>query len=240
MVIEAHSSRILNEPELFSIAYNIHNYLNNSEYLSAVKSPILYYDAMHRAYYPSSFETKTYSSDKSAIKKYEKQFGSFATNNYLMNDSKTMFKFVAQMQDLGRNDIKRINNEIYNEVNAIINDSPMHAELTGIDHLIDPSRLWEGAIMALGKTAEAYGEIKPVPFDRFIEANNFTSKLIHPIITPGHSPHHVSYLVENYLFAGEAGGVFLSPGPGKRYLRPSTPPRFFMEIYINSLDKLIT
>ncbi|MDB4303206.1 MMPL family transporter [Desulfosarcina sp.] len=139
MVIEAHSSRVLNEPELFSIVYNIHNYLNDSKYLSAVKSPILYYDAMHRAYYPSSFETKTYSSDKSAIKKYENQFGPFATNNYLMNDSKTMFKFVAQMQDLGRNDIKRINNEIYNAVNTIINDSPMQAELTGIDHLIDKS-----------------------------------------------------------------------------------------------------
>ena len=125
------------------------------------------------------------------------------------------------------------------EIAKYYKDTPIICHSGGISHLVDPERLVKGSVKILGEIGRIYGPIQPVEQKRFIEANNFTSKLIHPIITPGHSPHHVSYLVENYLFAGEAGGVFLSPGPGKRYLRPSTPPRFFMEIYINSLDKLI-
>jgi len=50
---------------------------------------------------------------------------------------------------------------------------------------------------------------------------------------------HVSYLTEKYLFAGEAGGVFLSLNSGDEYLRPATPPRFFLEISTGSINTLI-
>lgn len=139
LVLEAHDNHALNEPELFSIAYDIHNYLDQSTYLNSIKSPILYYNAMHKAYHPSSFDSIAYSRDQKSIKKYEKQFGPFSRNNYLMNKDKTMFKFIAQMEDFGRNDIKRINNEITNSVNTILNNNPVEAKLTGIDYLIDKS-----------------------------------------------------------------------------------------------------
>jgi glyoxylase-like metal-dependent hydrolase (beta-lactamase superfamily II) len=125
------------------------------------------------------------------------------------------------------------------EIAEYYKDTPIICHRDGISHLVDPERLVKGSIKILGETGRIYGPMQPVGQKRFIEADKFTSELIHPIITPGHSSHHVSYLVENYIFAGEAGGVFLSPVPGKKYLRPATPPRFFMEIYINSLDKLI-
>jgi len=125
------------------------------------------------------------------------------------------------------------------EIAKYYKETPIICHGDGISHLVDPERLVKGSIKILGETGRIYGPMQPVGQKRFIEADKFTSDLIHPIITPGHSPHHVSYLIENYLFAGEAGGVFLSPGRGEKYLRPATPPRFFMKIYMNSLDKLI-
>jgi glyoxylase-like metal-dependent hydrolase (beta-lactamase superfamily II) len=60
------------------------------------------------------------------------------------------------------------------------------------------------------------------------------------MLTPGHAPHHVSYLVEPYLFGGEAAGVFMRFSDGAFRLRPATPPRFFLETSIKSLEALIT
>jgi hypothetical protein len=42
-----------------------------------------------------------------------------------------------------------------------------------------------------------------------------------------------------YLFAGEAGGVCLDISGNGFYLRPATPPRFFLETSIQSIDALI-
>ncbi|GAG96065.1 unnamed protein product, partial [marine sediment metagenome] len=36
----------------------------------------------------------------------------------------------------------------------------------GIKHLINPKKLWEGSLKVLGKVAELYGKILPVPEDR--------------------------------------------------------------------------
>jgi len=125
------------------------------------------------------------------------------------------------------------------DIAAHFPESPIICHKAGIPHLVDPSRLWEGSVKTLGETAKAYGPIKPVSSNRFIQADQFKSDIIMPVFTPGHSVHHVSYLTEKYLFAGEAGGVFLSLDSGREYLRPETPPRFFLEISTDSIDTLI-
>ncbi|MBW2607360.1 MAG: MBL fold metallo-hydrolase [Deltaproteobacteria bacterium] len=125
------------------------------------------------------------------------------------------------------------------DIAAHFPESPIICHEAGIPHLVDPSRLWEGSVKTLGETAKAYGPIKPVSSNRFIQADQFKSDTVISILTPGHSPHHVSYLTEKYLFAGEAGGVFLSLDSGCEYLRPATPPRFFLEISTDSIDTLI-
>jgi glyoxylase-like metal-dependent hydrolase (beta-lactamase superfamily II) len=118
-------------------------------------------------------------------------------------------------------------------------DSPIICHKAGIPHLVDPSRLWEGSVKTLGEKAKAYGLIKPVSANRFIPADQFMSDMVTPVFTPGHSPHHVSYLTKEYMFAGEAGGVFLSVNSSYEYLRPATPPKFFLEISTESIDTLI-
>lgn len=125
------------------------------------------------------------------------------------------------------------------DIAAHFPETPIICHKAGIPHLVEPFRLWEGSVKNLGETAKAYGPIKPVSSNRFIQADKFKSDTVVSILTPGHSPHHVSYLTEKYLFAGEAGGVFLSLDSGREYLRPATPPRFFLEISTDSIDALI-
>jgi glyoxylase-like metal-dependent hydrolase (beta-lactamase superfamily II) len=109
----------------------------------------------------------------------------------------------------------------------------------GISHLTEPSRLWEGTKKVLGSMALEYGPIKPIAENRLLEASRFHNEFITPIFTPGHAPHHVSFKTEKYLFAGEAGGVHRSMPANNYYLRPATPPRFFLDVAVQSLDALI-
>lgn len=125
-------------------------------------------------------------------------------------------------------------------VSGNFHDTPVICHSAGIAHLIDPARLWEGTVKTLGDTGRGYGQIKAVPEKKLVDAENFTSPSVIPIITPGHSPHHVSYQTDKYLFAGETGGVSLSLPSGDEYMRPATPPRFFLDISINSIDMLIS
>ncbi len=103
--------------------------------------------------------------------------------------------------------------------------TPIVCHATGISHLVDPSRLWEGTLKALGSIGEAYGQIQPVPKDRLTDSAVFISHELKSINTPGHAQHHVSYRFRNFLFSGEAGGVIFQFATGRPYLRPSTPPR---------------
>jgi glyoxylase-like metal-dependent hydrolase (beta-lactamase superfamily II) len=108
----------------------------------------------------------------------------------------------------------------------------------GLPHLVQPDRLWEGTLNTLGATAQGYGEMHPLPPDCIMDVAALDEPLIQPISTPGHAPHHISYHVGDILFAGEAGGVCLSTDDGRRYLRPATPPRFFLDITLKSIDRL--
>lgn len=108
-----------------------------------------------------------------------------------------------------------------------------------IPHLIDPSRLWEGAKKVLGTMALSYGPIKAVAENRLHATDGFGTESITPITTPGHAAHHVSYHIDAYLFAGETGGVFISLPENRFYLRPATPPKFFLGDALQSVDALM-
>lgn len=125
------------------------------------------------------------------------------------------------------------------QIAAAYPDTPIVCHPAGIPHLIEPARLWEGTRKVLGSTADGYGPIQPVAGNRFLNAREFASKGIEPIITPGHASHHVSYRTQSYLFAGETAGVYYAISPQRFYLRPATPPRFFFDTAVESIDKLI-
>ena len=106
-----------------------------------------------------------------------------------------------------------------------------------IKHLIDPKKLWEGSLKVLGKAAEFYGKIEPVPEDRISYQEKIENGLIKVIETLGHSPHHQSYLFRDILFVGEACGHH-HPSKDVIFIRPATPPIFEYDIYLSSIQKL--
>jgi len=117
-------------------------------------------------------------------------------------------------------------------------NTPVVCHSSGIPHLKSPAKLWEGSLKTLGKTAEAYGPIAAVSEALLKDAATFSDFGITPVMTPGHAPHHVSYIFNKTLFVGEAGGIHI-PMKNGFYLRPATPPRFFMETSIQSLLTLL-
>ena len=109
----------------------------------------------------------------------------------------------------------------------------------GLKYLSDPSKLWMGSLAVLGKIAEAYGPPKPVAKERLIPHTECDVKDLVVIQTPGHAAHHLSFFYKNRLFVGEAGGNYLVV-KGKEYLRPATPPKFFFDACVKSVDKLLS
>jgi glyoxylase-like metal-dependent hydrolase (beta-lactamase superfamily II) len=107
-----------------------------------------------------------------------------------------------------------------------------------IRHLIDPSRLWDGSLKVLGEIAEAYGRPHPVQADVFIPHTEPPEEDLVVVETPGHASHHLSFGFRGHLFAGEAAGNYYA-GEGWDYLRPATPPKFFQQIFLDSVDKMI-
>ncbi len=107
-----------------------------------------------------------------------------------------------------------------------------------ISHLNKPDALWKGSLKTLHNIAIKYGEIKSVDKKRLIDAEKFSSEYIKIINTPGHAPHHISFITERYLFAGEALGVSFSIND-REYTRPATPPKLFLDEAVQSIKKLI-
>jgi len=108
----------------------------------------------------------------------------------------------------------------------------------GIAHLVDPEKLWQGSLKVLGKTAEAYGAIVPVPQDSIGFADSLADGALRAFLTPGHAPHHCCYMVGDLLFAGEVAGVRGEVGHGI-YMRPATPPRFVLDVALASIDRML-
>ncbi len=109
----------------------------------------------------------------------------------------------------------------------------------GRRHIVEPTRLWEGSRKVLGATAEAYGEPAPVMASSLATFDEIADRGIVTVDTPGHAPHHLSFVHEETLFAGEAAGTYIAMPGGHWYLRPATPPRFVPEIALASLDRLL-
>jgi glyoxylase-like metal-dependent hydrolase (beta-lactamase superfamily II) len=103
-------------------------------------------------------------------------------------------------------------------------------------HLIDPSRLIEASNKNVGSLMDLYGPIEAVEESRILTNINEIEglKVIH---TPGHAPHHISFIFKDYIFCGEALGISC-PQDSELYLRPASPPVFDLLSYLGSIDKL--
>jgi glyoxylase-like metal-dependent hydrolase (beta-lactamase superfamily II) len=109
---------------------------------------------------------------------------------------------------------------------------------SGVKHLQAPARLWQGSRETLGEVAEMYGQPGPVEAGRFAAQADLQALGVEVIPTPGHAPHHLAFRAGDILFAGEALATRMQLSNGREYLRPATPPRFELEGFLASLDRL--
>ncbi|MDO4988831.1 MAG: MBL fold metallo-hydrolase [Synergistes sp.] len=110
----------------------------------------------------------------------------------------------------------------------------------GRKHLTDPSKLIEASKVSLGSLYETYGAPVPLPCEALISDGEIGGLTV--IDTPGHSPHHSSYIYEiggkKILFAGEAAGCWYRFDDGDVFMRPATPHKFYYDTAMASLEKL--
>ncbi len=117
-------------------------------------------------------------------------------------------------------------------------DAKVNCHPRGIPHMVAPQKLWEESKKVLGKVAEAYGKMAPVPESSISYSGTIDlgGAFIEVIETPGHAAHHVSYRMGDILFAGEIAGVYVPLEDGF-YVRPATPPPFQHETFRESIAK---
>jgi len=108
----------------------------------------------------------------------------------------------------------------------------------GVPHLVDPSRLWRGSVQVLGDVAQLYGPPAAVAPERLASCGQLERHGIEVLPTPGHASHHLCFLHQGRLFAGEALGTTLSLPSGSPYLRQAAPPPFRPDTYLASIDLL--
>ncbi|BBO75015.1 MBL fold metallo-hydrolase [Desulfosarcina widdelii] len=118
-------------------------------------------------------------------------------------------------------------------------ETPVICHPKGAAHIVDPERLWQGTLKMLGDTARAYGRMLPVAPSSIATESDLAAAPFQLLDTPGHSPHHYAIAAADCLFAGEAGGVCLPLASTEPYLRPATPPRFFLETSLASIDRIM-
>ena len=91
----------------------------------------------------------------------------------------------------------------------------------GRPHVIDPSRLERSARRLYGDMFDPlWGELAPVPEQNVRVADGDVLGW-DAFPTPGHASHHLSYLRDGTLLAGDAAGVRM---PGAAYVLPVCPP----------------
>lgn len=121
----------------------------------------------------------------------------------------------------------------------------------GARHLIDPTRLEQGALAVYGeqKFAQLFGKLEPIAESRVIEAaDGFRLHIAQrPLLfldTPGHARHHFCIYDEQSrgLFTGDSFGASypeLNHGRARFIFPPTTPVQFDPEAWHQTLDRLM-
>lgn len=103
-------------------------------------------------------------------------------------------------------------------------------------HLIDPSRLIEASNKNVGSLMDLYGPIESVSEIQIVKDIKLVEE-VKIVPTPGHAPHHISFIIDKYIFCGEALGIRYPLEKGN-YIRPACPPVFDRQAYLQSVDRL--
>jgi glyoxylase-like metal-dependent hydrolase (beta-lactamase superfamily II) len=130
-----------------------------------------------------------------------------------------------------------------------------HARLVvhprGARHMIDPSKLWAGALAVYGEAEmqRSYGALRPVPAERVVEADDghvvdLAGRALRCLDTPGHARHHNALWDERSrcCFTGDTFGLSyreLDSARGPFIIPTSTPVQFDPDALHASIERLL-
>jgi len=105
----------------------------------------------------------------------------------------------------------------------------------GMPHLVDPTKLVTSSRRLFPNFDELWGPVIPVPQEsmRPAEGDIFGWEAFP---TPGHASHHVAFLRDGTLLAGDAAGVRIPPSD---YVQPvAPPPDIDLEAWRRTIDEI--
>lgn len=121
----------------------------------------------------------------------------------------------------------------------------------GVRHMVDPSRLWDGAAAVYGaeQTFRLYGRLAPVPEMRIVAAREgmelpLGERRLRIFDAPGHARHHIAILdtTAHVFFTGDIFGVSYREldVDGRAFVYPTTTPsQFDPEAMHRSIDRMV-
>jgi glyoxylase-like metal-dependent hydrolase (beta-lactamase superfamily II) len=114
----------------------------------------------------------------------------------------------------------------------------------GYPHMLDPTKLLASASRIYKEQMDyLWGEFLAVPEGQLVSLTDNTEIQIgaytfRSLDTPGHANHHMAYLLDEFCFSGDVGGVRIQ-SPGPRHLRlPMPPPEFHPPRWRISIERL--
>ncbi len=121
----------------------------------------------------------------------------------------------------------------------------------GVRHMIDPSRLIEGATAVYGaeEMGRLYGDVLPIDAARIVEATHdlrldLAGRQLHILDTPGHARHHVCFrdTLTGHIFTGDAFGLSYPECDvsGRQFVYPATTPVQFDPDEMHASINLLT
>jgi len=128
---------------------------------------------------------------------------------------------------------------------SVYSNATVRVHPRGQPHLSDPSRLVAGARDLFGEELMSrYGLPDPISANRVRSVSDNEEIALgdgitlRAIWTPGHAPHHVSYLIEEHgiLFTGDAIGVQYPAFPVQ--VPTSPPPSFNLVKAVESIERI--
>ncbi|MEE3242476.1 MAG: MBL fold metallo-hydrolase [Candidatus Thermoplasmatota archaeon] len=107
-------------------------------------------------------------------------------------------------------------------------------------HVSAVERWWEGSRDFLGGIAELYGKPRPISESRLISADDgYTLSLgqssLSALHTPGHAPHHITWIYGDEAFVGDSAGLWYS---NLNVSFPVTPGYYRHDLALDSIDRM--
>ena len=140
--------------------------------------------------------------------------------------------------DLGHLLLSHIHLDHAGATGALVRENPqltVWVSPIGMPHLADPTKLESSSRRLFPNFDELWGAVMPVPRQNMRPAEGDVLGW-EAFPTPGHASHHVAYLRDGTLLAGDAAGVRIPPSD---YVQPvAPPPDIDLEAWRRSVDEI--